>query len=380
MKTIALLALTLLICGLAFNRAQLSYRAANSADQNTKAKVATAKHRAPSSQRAMIAFSSFPINNELRRAGWSAVWCYLPRTRKRIVYHWRGSTSVAARIEELSQNKNGEWAAINGGYFDYNPRFDPRAAPLRQALIGSVGTGRAGHWIHGSPPTRNGQPFARWAFGFQENFGGASDFQIAPMQKLARAKASGRDDWLYNQFWAPPSLQREYSYGLSGLLCLLRDGRAMVWQGKNEIRAAPRGQWNSSSEFGQGYYRRAALGWSSDGKHLFLLVQQHPRSVLETRDLFARYRGKSYVGPGVLLRQLRAAWKKLPPAERPCRESELPTRIENAMLLDGGHSASMMYLRRASGQREERRGSWLNGKFWQPEAPLVPTTIEIIAR
>ncbi len=85
----------------------------------------------------MLAFSSLGDNNELRKRGWYAIWCYAPRVRKRTVYHWQQSVSVADRIEHLSnqhlsRKKNTssnafeqaglEWAALNGGYFDSTSR------------------------------------------------------------------------------------------------------------------------------------------------------------------------------------------------------------------------------------------------------------------
>jgi len=151
------------------------------------------------------------------------------------------------------------------------------------------------------------------------------------------------------------------------------------------VQVEPAGQWDSGTEFRDGYYRRAAIAWTRDGRHMFLVVHHHPRSVLETRDLFALYRGKKYVGPGPILSKLHDAYKALPQHERPCPESDLPQQIENAMLLDGGHSATLMYRCYVGVNSNNRplwedRGSWVTGKMWRPDQPPVPTMIEIVER
>jgi hypothetical protein len=66
--------------------------------------------------------------------------------------------------------------------------------------------------------------------------------------------------------------------------------------------------------------------------------------------------------------------------ERPFGEGELPRRIENAVLLDGGHSATLMYRqapRTSSAKRWQEGGSWLSGAPWQRFAPPVPSMIEV---
>jgi hypothetical protein len=154
------------------------------------------------------------------------------------------------------------------------------------------------------------------------------------------------------------------------------------WCGKRarQFARSRQGQWGGSAEWSRGYYRRAALAWTSDGRHLFLVVHQHPKSVLETRDLFALYKNRQYIGPGPILSALHSAWRRLPLSERPFGEGELPRRIENAVLLDGGHSATLMYRQapRTSGaNRWQEGGSWLSGAPWQRVAPPVPSMIEV---
>jgi hypothetical protein len=112
-------------------------------------------------------------------------------------------------------------------------------------------------------------------------------------------------------------------------------------------------------------------------------VHQHPRSVLETRDLFARYQGRRYVGLGPILNALRTAWQRLPVSERPFEESKLSQRINNAVLLDSGHSATLIYRRakgdpsNASARQWHESGSWVSGAPWRPIAPPVPSMIEL---
>lgn len=315
--------------------------------------------------RSMLLLSSLGRDNDLKRHGWYAVWCYAPQVRKRTVHHWRGTVPVAAHARRQSFGTRREVVVINGGYFEM---FQP-LKPTRKALIGSAGNGTAGRWSHGSPPSRRGHQFQRWAFGMSAAFEGRSSFALEMME--SRADGS---------YVVPRAVEKSFPYGLSGLMCLLRDGKAMVWEEKSEVRALPLGQWGGSAEWSRGYYRRAALAWTTDGKHLFLVVHQHPRSVLETRDLFARYNGRRYDRPGPILSALRVAWERLPASERPFTQSELPQRIENAVLLDGGHSATLMYRRAKdySGTRQwQESGSWLSGAPWRPLAPPVPSMIEL---
>jgi hypothetical protein len=324
----------------------------------------------------MLAFGRFAQPNELRKRGYYAIWCYLPRVNKKTVHHWRQSTSIADRVARLSRGgSNGQaWAVINGAYFDYNASHQ-----VRQALIGSVGNGRIGRWSHGAPPARGAKRFQRWAFGFSERFSGQNDFSIALMQREGKEQKRR-----VKGFVTPTSLEARYPYGFSGLLCLIRNGQAQVWRdGLGNIQLSPPHQWNGSTEFRDGYYRRAAIGWTQDGRHLFMVVHHHPRSVLETRDLFAQYRGSKYLGRGELVSRLRKEWEKLPSHQRPCLKSDLPSRIENALLLDGGHSATLM-LRRQTGTRSDGtprftdEGSWVTGRMQRPDQPPVPSTFEVV--
>jgi hypothetical protein len=310
----------------------------------------------------MLLLSSLGRNNDLSRRGWYAVWCYTPLVRKRTVHHWRATVATAAWARRLRPTSEREVAVINGGYFEM---FEP-FKPTRKALIGSVGNGTAGRWSHGSPPSRRGRQFQRWAFGMSAGFEGRASFGLGVMER-------GPD----GRFHVPRAIEQQFPFGLSGLMCLLRGGQAMVWDERGQVRAIPAGQWGGSAEWSLGYYRRAAVAWTQDGRHLFLVVHQHPRSVLETRDLFARYAGRKYLGPGPIVDALRAAWRRLPASERPFAEAGLPRRVENAVLLDGGHSATLM-LRRATGRRTwHEGGSWLSGAPWRPVSPPVPSMIEV---
>lgn len=326
------------------------------------------------SRRAMIAFGSFDRSNELRRRGYYAVWCYLPRVRKKTVHHWKQSTSIFERAQVVSRDTGigQETAIFNGGYFDFRAHFQPR-----QALIGEAGNGQTGRWSRGSPPARRVENqtkyFQRWAFGFNEDFSGADDFSIGLMQPRPAFKG----------FIVPRAIESRHAFGFSGLLCLIRNGQPEVRRENNVLHLNPSGQWgeagrSSDTEFRDGYYRRAAIGWTKDGRHLFLVVHHHPDSVLATRDLFARYRASKYSGPGELLRDLKIEWQKLPPHQRPCAEKDLPARIENAMLLDGGRSATLIYTRRETTSKYFTYGSWLTGAQSHAYAPRVPTTIEAI--
>jgi len=326
----------------------------------------------------MLDFSSFERNNVLHRRGWYAVWCYLPNTRQRTVYHSQGSHSVRDWTRGLARSPaepGQEWAVLNGGYFGYDARLLRRSKRLRQPLIGSVGNGSAGAWSHGSPPGNTRRQFQRWAFGMQGEGAQRSTFQIGRMQPRR-----GRPG-----FWVPPAIENAFPYGFSGLLCLLKNGEPKVWQNgaHGAIRLEPAGQWGGSGEFVHGYYRRAAVGWTDDGRHLFLVVEHFPSDIIATRDLFGVYEGKKFKQAGALLDTFKAEFARLKPEERPCSPAELPRRIDNAMLLDGGHSASVMYrsyLGKGRPTAWEERGSWLTGPAWTLEAPVVPTMIEVTER
>ncbi len=303
-------------------------------------------------KRAMLSFSSASRPNVLYRRDWYAVWIYTPLAQPRVLYSPQAKAiSTQARLSTAR-----ETAIINGGY--YVTRRDS-VGPL----IGDVATGNA--WQHGVTPGAGVQPLRRWTIGWQLRPGQTPLFDLeltAPHRRWNFAPA--------------PDFQKQNSFGLSALLCLIDGGAAQVWRDKKkQLHVEPPGQWPGLSRSFGPYFRHAALGWSADGKHLFFLVQHNPRSLEEVRNLFGRYEGKNYVGEGTLLPALRKEFAKLPITERPCDAAELPRRIENAVLLDGGHCAGVIYRRRA-GKRVEESGSWLTGRANALQAPPVPTMIE----
>lgn len=303
------------------------------------------------SRRAMLALGSAPRPNVLHRRDWYAVWIYTPLAQPRVVWHQSADQSV---LHQARQSTARETAVINGGYFVPRPG---RSRPF----IGDVSTGKQ-QWQRGAGQTSQ----RRWVVGWQLQNGQAPRFGLELME----------EDALYG-FAPSPSFQRRFSHGMSGLLCLMRDGEAQVWRDETKrLHIAPPGQWKGlENSFGP-YFRHAAMGWSKDGKHLFFVVQHNPRGVDEVRDLFGHYENQTYKSEGALLPALRHAFGQLPQNQRPCAPDELPKRIENAVLLDGGHCSSLIY-RRRDGKRVIDSGSWLHGVPGALKASRVPTMIEV---
>lgn len=303
----------------------------------------------------MLSFSSAPRPNILHRRDWYAVWIYTPLAQPRVLWHQKEDQSV---LKWARQKQAREVAIINGGYFVPGPGSSHK-------IISEVSSDKQ-RWHHGVTAGIGTTPWQRWVVGWRLAKNRAPVFGLELMKKH-----------LAYGFAPSNSFQRQYDYGFSGLLCLLRDGTPQVWRDeKARLHIVPPAQWKDKADFYGPYFRHAAIGWSADGKHLFLVVQHNPRGMEEMRDLFGRYTKKRYVGEGVLSIALRKAFRKLPTAERPCTMQELPRRIDNAVLLDGGHCASVIH-RRQIGSRYEESGSWLTGTPGSIEAPRVPTMIEV---
>ena len=311
-----------------------------------------------SSRRAMLALSSTSRPNVLHRRDWYATWIYTPLAQPRVVWHQQEDQSV---INQARQSPAREIAIINGGYFVPGPKNS-------HAFIGDLATGTH-KWQHGISAGAAETLLRRWTLGWQGQNGNVPRFGLEIMA----------DDSRYG-FAPSPDFQKRFTQGLSGLLCLLREGEAQVWRDENrQLRINPPGQWKRVEKSLGPYFRHAAIGWSADGKHLFFVVRHNPRGIEEVRDLFGRYSGQEYLGEGALLPALRRSLAQLPPSQRPCTMQELPRRIENAVLLDGGHCSSLIY-RRREGNTFVENGSWLSGRPGGRKPPRVPVTIEVVFR
>lgn len=303
----------------------------------------------------MLPLSSTSRPNVLHRRDWYAIWIYTPLAQPRVVWHQKEDQSV---LNQARQSAAREIAVINGGY------FVPGLGSSHQ-FIGDLANGTH-KWRHGISAGAAETPLRRWTVGWHRQSGGAPQFGLEIMA----------DDSRYG-FAPSPDFQKRFSHGLSGLLCLLRDGKAQVWRDENkQLHINPPGQWKRVEKSLGPYFRHAAMGWSADGKHLFFVVQHNPRGIEDVRDLFGRYNGQEYGGEGALLPALRRAVAQLPPSQRPCALQELPRRIENAVLMDGGHCASLIHRRRV-GNKIVETGSWLSGRPGGRKASRVPATIEV---
>lgn len=322
--------------------------------QNPPQSLVTAS-QSNKAQRAMLPLSSASRSNILHRRDWYAIWIYTPLAQPRVIWRQGENQSV---LHQARQSTAREIAVINGGYF-------MAKAGRPHAIIGDVGNGKK--WHHGVTAGAVETPWRRWNVGWQLRHGKAPVFGLELMQKHPRYGFAPSSDF-----------QQRFSHGLSGLVCLLREGKAQVWRDENkQLHVEPPGQWKGLKKSFGPYFRHAALGWSKDGRHLFFVVQHNPRDLDEMRDLFGRYEMKNYKGEGVLLPALRQAFAMLPAQERPCAPDELPSRIENAVLLDGGHCSSLIY-RRRNGNLVTESGSWLTGAPGGRHAPVVPTMIEVV--
>jgi hypothetical protein len=303
-------------------------------------------------RRMMLPLSSASRPNVLHGRDWYAIWIYTPLAKPRVIWHQKENQSV---LNQARQSPAGEIAVINGGYFVPGPGQS-------HAFIGDIATGQ--EWRHGISAGAGERPLRRWAIGWKEERG-KTQFDLELMESHA-----------LHGYVPSSQFHKRFPYGMSGLLCLLREGEAQVWRDEEkQLHINPPGQWKRlQSSFGP-YFRHAAMGWSADGRHLFFVVQHNPRGIEEVRDLFGRYDNRTYAGEGALLPALRRALAQLPLAQRPCAMEELPRRIENAVLLDGGHCASLIYRRRV-GKRIQENGSWLSGAPGSRQEPRVPVMIE----
>ncbi len=349
--------------------------------------------------------------------GWYALWINATRVRKQVV-NTNPAISVSDRVDDLTVQASRqrpptqfEWAAINGGYYGIRDKNVSQPKPI----IASAGTGSRGRWLHGSPPkTAGGQPLQRWSFGFNSGFSGRTGYGIGLMQPTGTSRPLPRG-YRTNDLAVPRALETRFDFGLSGLLCLVNGGQPMVRQSrptdpasavKNGIYITPpNGGWDRSGlGFYDSYTYHAALAWTQDARHLFLVVHRLPGSAMDTRNLFANYRQvrssgsyrDEWAGPGPVVQRINAILSNPTDRSTP-RFRNFPVRIDGAMMLDGGHSATLKYQRilryrgntplyetegiwRNSTSRNPGRGvpSSSNGKPTVEFQPTLPTMVQVV--